>query len=166
MENTALSRGRESHLSVGFIRATVKIMENVGFEKVRGTECLYRYRPNGKYYARFAVNGKEVRRSLRTTDRDLAKRELARVQRYEEIVDPAAGNVTLAALCDRYLATVAYQADKTISQKAYICRSIKGQWPGGANVRIHKIVSSHVQSFLSRYDFGASSYNAYLAVLR
>src|SRR5207248_8995176 len=118
MENTALSRGRESHLSVGFIRATVKIMENVGFEKVRGTECLYRYRPNGKYYARFVVNGKEVRRSLRTTDRDFAKRELGRVQRQQEIVDPAAGNVTLAALSARYVGTVGYHADKTVSRKA------------------------------------------------
>src|SRR5207302_11147284 len=140
-------------------------MGNMGFEKVRGTECLYRYRPNGKYYARFAINGKEVRRSLRTTDRDFAKRELGRVQRQQEIVDPAAGNITLAALCDRYLGTVGHQADKTVSQKAYICRRIKGEWPGGADVRLQKVLPSQVQSFLSRYSFGASSYNSYLAVL-
>jgi len=51
-------------------------MKTAGFEKVGGTECLYRYLPNGKYYARFAVNGKEVRRSLGTSDRALAKRKV------------------------------------------------------------------------------------------
>jgi hypothetical protein len=44
-------------------------MKTGGFEKVGGTECLYRYRSNGKYYARFVVSGKEVRRSLGTSDR-------------------------------------------------------------------------------------------------
>ena len=50
------------------------------FEKVRGVECLYRYRLTGAYYARFQVNGKEVRKSLRTSDKQIARRELARVQ--------------------------------------------------------------------------------------
>jgi hypothetical protein len=35
-------------------------MKAVGLEKVRGTEGLYRYPPNGKYYARLVVNGKEL----------------------------------------------------------------------------------------------------------
>ena len=37
------------------------------FQKVG--ECLYRYSSNGVYYARFESSGKEIRRSLRTTDR-------------------------------------------------------------------------------------------------
>ena len=36
------------------------------FEKVG--ECLYRYTPNGTYYARLEKEGKEFRRSLKTTD--------------------------------------------------------------------------------------------------
>jgi len=121
MENTALSRGRESHLSVGFIRATVKIMENVGFEKVRGTECLYRYRPNGKYYARFVVNGKEVRRSLRTSDRDIAKRHVLQIRREAAVIDPQASKITLAGLCNRYLPTVRHQAAKTVAPTSRYC---------------------------------------------
>ena len=48
--------------------------ENVG-------ERLYRYVPTGGYYARLEVNGKEVRRSLSTTDRATAKRKLIDLQR-------------------------------------------------------------------------------------
>src|SRR5205814_5406444 len=92
-------------------------MENVGFEKVRGTECLYRYRPNGKYYARFVVNGKEVRRSLRTSDRDIAKRHVLQIRREAAVIDPQASKITLAGLCNRYLPTVRHQAAKTVAQK-------------------------------------------------
>jgi len=52
------------------------------FQKVG--ECLYRYSPNGVYYARIKVRGKEIRRSLGTIDRDLAKRRLSRAQRRTE----------------------------------------------------------------------------------
>src|SRR6266480_3831146 len=39
------------------------------FEKVG--ECLYRYSRNGVYYARIKADGKEIKRSLETTDRAL-----------------------------------------------------------------------------------------------
>ena len=166
MENAGLSKVGILCLSVNFIRATVKTMENVGFEKVRGTECLYRYRPNGKYYARFVVNGKEVRRSLRTSDRDIAKRHVLQIRREAAVIDPQASKITLAGLCNRYLPTVRHQAAKTVAQKTYICERIKQEWPGGSDVLIRKVLPSQVQAFLSRYTFGPSSYNAYLAVLR
>jgi len=44
------------------------------FEKVG--ECLYRYSRNGVYYARIKAVGKEIKRSLETTDRALAQRKL------------------------------------------------------------------------------------------
>src|SRR2546428_9717398 len=37
-------------------------------------EHLYRYSSNRVYYARFRNNGKLIHRSLRTTDREMAKR--------------------------------------------------------------------------------------------
>ena len=55
---------------------------------------------------------------------------------------------------------------KTVSQKKYISERIKSEWPGGSDVLIRKVLPSHVQTFLCKYSFGASSYNAYLAVLR
>jgi len=49
------------------------------FQKVG--ECLYRYSPNGVYYARIKVDGKEIRQSLGTTDRKLANRNLANLKK-------------------------------------------------------------------------------------
>jgi integrase len=141
-------------------------MKNAGFEKVRGTEGLYRYRPNGKYYARFVVNGKEVRRSLGTSDCALAKRKLLQVKETAKRIDPAAEKLTLAGLCERYRPTFQYQRPKTVRQKEYILERIQREWPGGSDVLIRNVVPSHAQTFLSKYTFGASSYNAYLAALR
>jgi len=47
------------------------------FQKVG--ECLYRY-SNGVYYARIQVEGKEIKRSLRTTDKALARRRLSELR--------------------------------------------------------------------------------------
>src|SRR5262249_40342553 len=49
----------------------VRPRQNNAFRKVG--ECLYRYSSNGVYYARFERGSKEVRRSLRTTDRASAQ---------------------------------------------------------------------------------------------
>ena len=141
-------------------------MKAVGLEKVRGTEGLYRYPPNGKYYARLVVNGKELRRSLGTTDRALAKRKLLRMKETAKRFDPGAANLSLAGLCDRYLLTVQHLRPKTVAQKTYVVARIKKEWPGGSDLLVRKVLPSHAQTFLSRYAFGPSSYNAYLGVLR
>ena len=74
------------------------------FEKVG--ECLYRYVSTGKYYARFESNGREVRRSLGTTDRALAKRKLLDLQRATARTSGQGDKLPLAELCDRYMATM------------------------------------------------------------
>jgi integrase len=139
---------------------------NGHFEKVRGLECLYRYSSNGVYYARLKSHGKEIRQSLKTTDKEIAKRALAKLQGDQAKIDPSAGKITLAALCDRYLPTVQHRAAKTVAQKTYICERIKDEWPGGSNIQVRKVVPSHIETFLAQYDFGAPSYNAYLETIR
>src|SRR5215469_9780858 len=93
------------------------------FQKVG--ECLYRYSSNGVYYARFESGGKEIRRSLRTTDRASAQRALAWLRQERDQVDPALGKLTVAELCDRYTATIQHQKPKTIERKRLIIRRIK-----------------------------------------
>jgi hypothetical protein len=93
------------------------------FDKVG--ECLYRYRPSGGYYARLKVNGKEIRRSLRTTDRHVAKCNLAELREELGGVDLSAGRVTLAELCDRYFRTVQHQKPKTVEGKELVIRRMK-----------------------------------------
>src|SRR5215475_16152262 len=111
------------------------------FQKVG--ECLYRYSSNGVYYARFESGGKEIRRSLRTTDRASAQRALAWLKQERDEIDPAQGKVTIAELCDRYSATVQHQKSKTIERKALIIRRIKTHWPTGRLTQVAKVKPSH-----------------------
>src|SRR5439155_16548174 len=86
-------------------------------------ECLYRY-SNGVYYGRIRVDGKEIKRSLRTTDKALAKRKLSDFRDEQRQTDRSQGKMTLAELCERYLLTVQNQKPKTIERKTLIIRRI------------------------------------------
>jgi integrase len=134
------------------------------FQKVG--ECLYRYSPNGVYYARVKRGGKETKRSLRTTDPVLAKRKLRDFRDQQQQVDPARGNVTLAQLCDRWLATKKNAKPKTLGTKTHVIKQIKSRWPGGATQRLRDIVPSQADLFLAKFQFGAASQNAFVTVLR
>src|SRR5947209_1616827 len=114
--------------------------DDVGaFQKVG--PCLYRYR-NGTYYARFKFGGKEIRRSLETTDRKQAQRNLARKKEEQSEIDPSRGKLTLSELCDRYLKTVLHQNPKTVERKTFIVGRIKSQWPTGSLTQITKVKPS------------------------
>jgi integrase len=134
------------------------------FQKVG--ECLYRYSSNGVYYARFESGGKEIRRSLRTTDRASAQRALAWLKHEREQVDPAQGKLTLAELCDRYVKTVQHQKPKTIVRKELIVRRIKTQWPTGRLSQVAKVKPSHVDLWISRYRFGPHSRNLHMECIK
>jgi len=134
------------------------------FQKVG--ECLYRYSSNGVYYARFENGGKEIRRSLRTTDRASAQRALGWLKQEREQTDPAQGKLTLVELCDRYLKTVQHQKPKTVERKTLIVRRIKTQWPTGKLTQVTKVKPSHVDLWISRYRFGPASRNLHMACVK
>lgn len=137
---------------------------NGRFQKVG--ECLYRYSRNGMYYARIKRGGKETKCSLRTTDRALAQRKLRDFRDEQRQIDPSRGNLTLAQLCDRWLATKQNAKPKTLGQKTYSVEKIKTRWPGGAAQRVRDIVPSQADLFLAQFEFGAASQNAFVTVLR
>jgi len=134
------------------------------FQKVG--ECLYRYLPTGGYYARLRVNGKEVRHSLRTTDRANAKRELARFKDAQRQIDRSKGKMTLAELCDRYLKTIRGQKRKTFAGKELVIRRMKADWPTGRLTQVAKIKPSDVDIWLARYRLGASARNVHVSCAR
>jgi integrase len=134
------------------------------FQKVG--ECLYRYSSNGVYYARIKSSGKEIRRSLETTDRDTAKRELAKLREEQRQIDRSQGKLTLRELCDRYLRTIQHQKSKTIAQKTLVVRRIEEDWPGGAQTQVSKIRPSDVELWLSCYSFGPASRNLHVECVR
>ena len=128
-------------------------------------ECLYRYSSNGVYYARFETSGKEIRRSLRTTDRASAHRALAWLKEEQEQIDPSQGKLTLGELCDRYVATMQHQKPKTVERKSLIIRRIKTHWPTGKHTQVAKVKPSHVDLWISRYRFKPHSRNLHIACI-
>ena len=134
-------------------------------------ECLYRHSSNGVYYARFKADGKEIRRSLETTDRDLARRKLAEEKEKERQIDRSQGKLTLRELCDQWLKTI-QGSKKTLEAKEYIANRIKGHWPTGSLVQVAKIKPSDCDLWLARCarksqnGFSASSRNAHVQVLK
>jgi integrase len=135
-------------------------------------ECLYRYSSNGVYYARIKTDGKEIRRSLHTTDRDLAKRNLADLKKQQRQIDRSRGKLTLRQLCDQWLATIQDSKPKTLEQKSYIAARIKENWPTGSLVQVAKIKPSDCDLWLvrcaqkSRNGFSPSSRNAHVQILK
>src|SRR5438874_410950 len=140
-----------------------KAEEELSGPFVKVGECLYRYVPNGVYYARIKTSGKEIRQSLRTTDRTKAKRELGRLKDEQSQIDRSKGKLTLAELCDQYLKTIKHQKPKTVERKTLIARRIKSDWPTGKQTQVGKIRPSDVDVWLSQYDFGPVSRNLHVA---
>jgi integrase len=131
------------------------------FQKVIGVQNLYRY-SNGTFYARFIRGGKEIRRSLKTTDKTTAKRELAVLMGLR--TDERA--VTLAQLVERYKDSIPNMAEHTVKTKKSICEKIQREWPGGSDVLIRKILPSQIKSFIGRRATKASQSNAFLTEFR
>ena len=67
-------------------------------------ECLYRSNKSGIYYALVKRAGKQIRRSLKTSDRKLAERKLNDFKRKVERVsaNASAKNVTFSELAERW----------------------------------------------------------------
>ena len=134
-------------------------------------ECLYRYSSNGVYYARFKTDGKEIRRSLETTDPAEARRKLAAEKAKERQTDRSQGKLTLRELCDRWLKTIQNFKPKTLDQRSYIAARIKAHWLTDSLVQIAKIKASDSDMWLarcarkSRNGFSASSRNAQVQIL-
>jgi integrase len=129
-------------------------------------ESLYRYSSNQVYYARIKMDGKEIKRSLRTTDRTLARRNLAALKDELRQTDRSQGRVTLAELVDRYLATIQHQKLKTVERKTFIVRRINSDWPTGKGTQVGKIKPSDVDVWLSRYRFGSASRNLHISCVK
>lgn len=134
------------------------------FQKVG--ECLYRYSSNGVYYARIKSSGKEIRRSLETTDPALARSNLSKLRNEQSQIGRSKNRVALAELCNSFLKTIQHQRPKTIERKTLIVERIKSGWPTGSSIQVSKIKPTDVQLWLARYNFGPVSRNLHLACVK
>lgn len=146
--------------------------QNGVFQKVG--ECLYRYSSNGVYYGRIKVDRKEVKRSLETTDKATAKRNLAKFRREQGQVDRSQGRVSLEKLCDDYLASDAVKKWKgrTAERKKAIVDRIKKHWPADSKLtQVSKIKPSDCDKWLGRIQdtarkFGPASRALHISCLK
>jgi integrase len=129
-------------------------------------ESLYRYSSNRVYYARIKVGGKEIKRSLGTTDPTLARRKLLVLKDELRQIDRSQGRITLAELCDRYLKTIRHQKPKTVERKTFIVGRINRHWPTGPLTQVSRIKPSDVDLWLSRYQFGSASRNLFISCIK
>jgi hypothetical protein len=96
---------------------------------------LFRYVPSGTIFARFKIAGKQLRKSLETTNLELAKNKLAELERNERAVaeDRRRGKMLFGEALDEYLQ--ARQRDATLkpATKAYDQQQVVTllkTWPG------------------------------------
>src|SRR5215469_2619792 len=91
----------------------------------RVASCLYKYESSGVYFAHVRASGKLHRKSLATTDRQLANRRLALFRRGLSRVDSSLGRTTLSAICDLYLQTIEHRSESTKKARRGIIARLK-----------------------------------------
>jgi integrase len=136
------------------------------FEKVG--ECLYRLASTGGYYARVWTSGKEIRRSLKTSDPALAKRRLRDLRRDLERLNNEAANVTLGEYLGTFLASSQHKSKSTQQKFDAIAKRIREEWPDGTGQKLRDVKPSDVLQWLQlqRQRFASSTYNEYVQFIR
>src|SRR6185369_11847244 len=114
-------------------------------EFARVAENLYRYSASGVYYARFRSDGKEISRSLKTTDRTLAKRKLAEELENASKLDAKVGKMTLEELLRLYEERLSQYAPKTIATRQSIFKIFKQSWSHGLDIPVHSVSTGQLE---------------------
>lgn len=100
-------------------------------------ECLYRNESSGRYYALLKRSGKQIRRSLKTSDRKLAERRLRDFRAKVDQLDPKKGKlkITFDDLGKTWLDTLR----PTLKQSSFNRRELSyrqlKRYFGGVNIR-------------------------------
>jgi len=131
-------------------------------------ENLYRYSANGIYYAVYRDKGKLKWKSLKTSDRALAKRRLPAEIEKSRRIDPAKSKLTLAGLLGLYQNNLKALDTKTIKTRESIVNRFKKTWTGGLEVQVRDITANDLTSWLGQHRerLMKSSLNEYVRFLR
>jgi integrase len=117
------------------------------FAKV--AECLYRNESSDIYYAFVKRHGKQFRRSLKTSDRQLAKRRLAefreKVTRLSQTKH--AGSLTFEELTDRWLETIEPSLKPSSYRRRLTC--VEDLQPYFKDASVRNISARHCDAWLT-----------------
>lgn len=111
-------------------------------------ENLYRRKSSGVYYALLKKGGKQFRRSLKTTDREIAKRKLATLR--EEIAGLSsqdARELAFDTLADRWQAAKRHTIKESTAKRRKRC--VEAVAPFFAGVTLRHITRAHCERWAS-----------------
>lgn len=139
---------------------------NGHFHKVG--ENLYRYSSNHRYYAVFRVKRKLIWKSLKTADRELAKRRLKEELEKFGRVDPNSADLSLKDLLKLYEQQLQKYDAKTIATRTSILNIFKRTWENGFEIQVSQITRTHLDIWLAshRQRMKKTSLNEYMRFLR
>lgn len=133
--------------------------EESEFQKV--AECLYRRTSSGVYYGLVKRAGKQYRRSLKTSDRKLAERNLADFRQKVGRLDHTknVSSVTFAEIAKRWLATIQPQLKASSARRRET--SVQQILTHLGAIPVRKLTSGAFESWASKRGAGiaASTYN-------
>lgn len=134
----------------------------------RVAPCLYRYESSGVYFAHVRAEGKLHRKSLETTDRQLANRRLTEFRRRLSRIDPGLGKTTLSEIADLYLQTIEHRSESTKKARRGIIKRLKKTFYGADALSLGEIKPSQLAAWLAKRagKLSASHYNTFLTTLR
>ena len=133
----------------------------------KGGENLYRLGTAGKYYALLKRGGKQYRKSLKTTDKELAKRRLGELR--EKVgrlsTDKGIRNITFAELSSRWLDIQKAKLKESSATRNEGC--VKALTPFFKGMAFKNITRTHCENWLTKRGQGisASSYKQERRVL-
>jgi len=131
-------------------------------------ENLYRYSSSGTYYAVFRANGKLIWKSLKTADRELAKRKLKEEQDKSGRIDPVAEKKTVAELLQDYEKSLQQYDEKTVKTRKWILQTFKDTWTNGFDTPVKDITKAQLELWLAphRQRLSKASCNEFITFLR
>lgn len=130
-------------------------------------ECLWRNH-RGTYFALVKLSGKQIKRSLKTNDFELAKRKLASFRKSLKNIDPRIGKVTVGMLREKYLQSLESLEAKTIKTRRGFALRFEEAWPHGMNHLVRDVKPSDITAWLSSYrkNISRATYNEYLRFIK
>ena len=114
-------------------------------------ENLYRYSSNDRYYAVFRVKGKLIWKSLKTSDREFAKRKLQEELEKQGRVEPDATNLTLSELLKLYEESLSQCDQKTQATRRSILKKFKATWDHGFEMSVKSVTPAQLELWLAKH---------------
>jgi integrase len=134
---------------------------------------LFRYVSSGTIFARLKIRGKQVRRSLKTSNLELAKNKLGELERNERAVDGdrKRGKMLFREALEEYLESVRCDATLKPRTRTYYeqrAGTLYKSWPRLGDLDIRRISGKDCEQWAKGFadQYSASSYNHTISIVQ